>query len=369
MAALLTSETGNAEKAVKYINEARGMSISILPPDINESDLYFTPVGESIRFGLAAIKNVGEPTAKAIRDSRLSAGVFTSLYDLCERIEARFLNKRVFESLIKSGAVDSLGPRESMLASVDDALAAVQRASRVRESGQHGLFGTTTLPVPIAFALHEAEPWGEAERLASEYAMLGFYVSGHPLAKYASRVEELKCISLDQIEGQRNGREITVAVLIVGTRPMRSKKGARWAIYTIQDMTGVQELLAFPESFARFEQILKTGTPLLLKARVQVEEAGTRLSLQEAARLGDLAERPASSLRIRMKLEELNDELLDRLEEILSSYRGSSLLSVDVTDAGGAMATLQVEQRVRTCPELITAIRESFGEQSIDLVM
>ncbi|HEY6386823.1 MAG TPA: DNA polymerase III subunit alpha [Candidatus Acidoferrum sp.] len=369
MAALLTSETGNAEKAVKYINEARGMSISILPPDVNESDLYFTPVGESIRFGLAAIKNVGENTAKAIRDSRLSAGEFTTLYDLCERIEAKFLNKRVFESLIKSGALDSLGPRECMLASVDDALAAVQRASRIRESGQHGLFGTAAASARMVFELHEAEPWSEAERLASEYAMLGFYVSGHPLAKYASRLQELKCVSLDQIEGQRNGKEITVAVLIVGTRPMRSKKGARWAIFTIQDMTGVQEMLAFPESFARLEQILKAGAPLLLKVRVQVEEAGTRLSLQEAARLGAPAERPASGLRIRMKLEDLNDELLDRLEEILSSYRGSSLVSLDLSDAKGATATLQVEQRVRACPELVAAIRECMGDESIERVM
>jgi DNA polymerase III subunit alpha len=369
MAALLTSETGNAEKAVKYINEARGMSISILPPDVNESDLYFTPVGESIRFGLAAIKNVGENTARAVRDSRLGAGEFTTLYDMCERIEAKFLNKRVFESLIKSGAVDSLGPRESMLASVDDALAAVQRATRIRESGQHGLFGKAAAPAHIAFELHAAEPWSEAERLASEYAMLGFYVSGHPLAKYASRLQELKCVSLDQIEGQRNGKEITVAVLVVGTRPMRSKKGARWAIYTIQDMTGVQELLAFPESFARLEQILKAGTPLLLKVRVQVEEAGTRLSLQEAARLGDLAEKSPSGLRIRIKLENLNDDLLDRLEEILTSYRGSSLVSLDLSDTKGATATLQVEQRVRTCPELVEAIRECMGDESIERVM
>jgi DNA polymerase III subunit alpha len=370
MAALLTSETGNAEKAVKYINEARGMSIAILPPDVNESDLYFTPVGQSIRFGLAAIKNVGENTAKAICDSRVSTGKFTTLYDLCERIEARFLNKRVFESLIKSGAVDSLGPREAMLASVDDALAAVQRASRTRESGQHGLFGTAAAPAPILFELHEAEPWSESERLASEYAMLGFYVSGHPLAKYASRLQELKCVSLDQVEGQRNGKEITVAALIVGVRPMRTKKGARWGIFTIQDMTGVQEMLTFPESFAKLEQTLKPGTPLLLKVRVQVEEAGTRLSLQEAARLGDLAERPAASgLRIRMKLEELNDELLDRLEETLSSYRGSSVVSLDLSAADGTTATMQVEQRVRTCPELMAAIRESFGEQSIDMVM
>ncbi|MGC1265761.1 MAG: DNA polymerase III subunit alpha [Candidatus Acidiferrum sp.] len=369
MAALLTSETGNAEKAVKYINEARGMSISILPPDVNESDLYFTPVGESIRFGLAAIKNVGENTAKAVRDSRLGAGEFTTLYDLCERIEARFLNKRVFESLIKSGALDSLGPREAMLASVDDALAAVQRATRTRESGQHGLFGTATAPATMPFVLHEAEPWSETERLASEYAMLGFYVSGHPLAKYASRLEELKCISLDQVEGQRNGKETTVAALIVGTRPMRSKKGARWAIFTIQDMTGVQELLAFPESFARLEPMLKAGTPLLLKVRVQVEEAGTRLSLQEAARLGDLAERTSSGLRIRLKLEDLNEELLVRLEEIFDSYRGSSLVSLDLFAAEGAMATIQVEKRIRTCPELIAAVRECAGEQSIDLVM
>jgi len=369
MAALLTSETGNAEKAVKYINESRGMNIAILPPDVNESDLYFTPVGESIRFGLAAIKNVGENTARAIRDSRLSAGKFTSLYDLCERIESRFLNKRVFESLIKSGALDSLGPRESMMASVDDALGAVQRAARTRESGQHGLFGTAAAPAPILFELHEAEAWSEAERLASEYAMLGFYVSGHPLAKYASRLQELKCVTLDQIEGQRNGKELTVAALIVGTRAMRTKKGARWAIFTIQDMTGVQEMLTFPESFAKLEPMLKPGTPLLLKARVQVEEAGTRLSLQEAVRLGDVAEKPTSSLRIRVKLEDLNNELLDRLEEILSSYRGSSVVALDLTAKDGATATIQVEQRVRTCPELIAAIRESFGERSIDMVM
>ncbi|HKV25508.1 MAG TPA: DNA polymerase III subunit alpha [Candidatus Acidoferrum sp.] len=369
MAALLTSETGNAEKVVKYINEARGMSISILPPDVNESDLYFTPVGESIRFGLAAIKNVGENTAKAIRDSRLSAGHFKSLYDLCERIEARYLNKRVFESLIKSGAVDSLGPREAMIASVDDALATVQRATRARESGQHGLFGGGSAPAPIPFALHEAETWSESERLAGEYAMLGFYVSGHPLAKYASRLQELKCISLDQIEGQRNGKEITVACLVVGTRPMRSKKGARWAIFTIQDMTGVQELLAFPESFARLEPMLKAGTPLLLKVRVQVEEAGTRLSLQEAARLGDVSERPATGLRIRLRLEELNEDNLDRLEEIFASYRGSSSVAIDLYAPEGSMATIQAEQRVRSCPELLAAIRECMGEQAIELVM
>jgi DNA polymerase III subunit alpha len=367
MAALLTSEAGNTDKVVKYINEARGMSISILPPNANESDLYFTPVGEAIRFGLAAIKNVGENTAKAIRESRLAQGEFKSLYDFCERIESRFLNKRVFESLIKSGALDSLGPRESLLASVDDALATLQRASRMRESGQHGLFmATAAAPAPIPFELHEAEPWSEEERLASEYAMLGFYVSGHPLAKYASRMADLKVVSLDQIEGQRNGKEIAIAALIVTSRPMRSKKGARWAIFTIQDMTGIQELLAFPESFARLEQMLKPGQPLLMKVRVQVEEAGTRLSLQEARLLQDIADRPASSeFRVRLDLRRLDEQAMERLTGLMEEAPGNCPVVFELCRPDGSVAVMRAQQRVKPSPELVEAIRQVCGDHAV----
>src|SRR5258708_2341880 len=369
MAALLTSEAGNSDKTVKYINEARGMSISILPPDVNESDLYFTPVSEAIRFGLAAIKNVGENTAKAIRESRLSQGEFRSLYEFCERIESRFLNKRVFESLIRSGAMDSLGARESMVASVDDAVMALQRATRARESGQHGLFGTAAAPAPVAFEMRDAEPWSEEERLASEYAMLGFYVSGHPLAKYASRLQELKTVSLAEIEGQRNGKEVAVAVLIVGVRPMRSRKGARWAIYTVQDMTGVQELLAFPESFAKLENVLKPGTPLLLKARVQIEEAGTGLSLQEARRLEDIAERKRSpEFRVRLRIESLSEGTLDLLEELFAGSPGPTPVLFELHSPDGSVAVLQATQRVTVKAELIESVRQICGAQAIELL-
>jgi DNA polymerase-3 subunit alpha len=361
IAALLTSETGNAEKAVKYINEARGMGISILPPDVNESDLYFTPIGEAIRFGLAAIKNVGENTAKAIRDSRLSGGEFKALYDFCERIEPRFLNKRVFESLIKSGAVDSLGPREAMAASIDDALASLQRASRLRESGQHGLFGGGGGAAEAAapFLLRDAPLWSEEERLASEYAMLGFYVSGHPLEKYSSQLAEWSVVRLEEVEGQRNGKEIAVAALIVGVRPMRSKKGARWAIFTIQDMTGVQELLAFPESFSKYEQTLKPGTPLLLKVRVQIEEAGTRLSLQEARKIADIAEKTAAQqeFRVRIEMPLMTEDTLDRLEKLFAGSPGTSQVVFELESADGTVAVLPSQQRVKASPELMEAVR------------
>jgi DNA polymerase-3 subunit alpha len=371
IAALLTSETGNADKAVKYINEARGMSISILPPDVNESDLYFTPVSEAIRFGLAAIKNVGENTAKAIRESRQSAGEFRSLYDFCERIEPKFLNKRVFESLIKSGAMDSLGPRESMLASVDDAVAALQRAARARESGQHGLFfGGSAEAAHVEFEMRDAAPWSEEERLASEYAMLGFYVSGHPLARYAARLQELKATCLSEIEGMRNGKEIMVAALIVGTRPMRSKKGARWAIFTIQDMTGIQELLAFPEAFGKLENTMKPRVPLLLKVRVQVEEAGTRLSLQEARSMEGMAEPAAvpSTVRIRMNLESLADDMVDRLQDIFVTFPGRNPVVFDITRPDGTTAEVATERRVKVSAEFLNAIRDACGSQAIDMV-
>ncbi|HUL32338.1 MAG TPA: DNA polymerase III subunit alpha [Candidatus Eisenbacteria bacterium] len=370
MAALLTSETGNAEKQVKYINEARGMGISILPPDVNESDLYFTPVGESIRFGLAAIKNVGENTAKAIREARLGEGEYKLLYDFCERIESRYLNKRVFESLIKSGAMDPLGPREAMLASVDDAISAIQRAARSRESGQHGLFFGGSTPEPkVHFALRDAPFWSEEERLASEYAMLGFYVSGHPLEKYASRLKDLGALSLDEVEGQRNGKEITVAGLIVGTRPMRSKRGARWAIYTLQDMTGVQELLAFPESFARLESLLKPGSPLLLKVRVQIEEAGTRLSLQEARRLEELADRSGpAEFRVRLDLAVLCDETLDQLENLFAGAPGPTTVVFELVSPEGSVASLRSQKRIRVKPEIEEAVRRICGQQAIQRV-
>jgi DNA polymerase III subunit alpha len=371
MAALLTSEAGNTDKTVKYINEARGMSIPILPPDVNESDLYFTPIGEAIRFGMAAIKNVGENTAKAIRESRLSAGEFRSLYEFCERIEPRFLNKRVFESLIKCGALDSLGGRESMAASVDEIVLALQRLARQKESGQHGLFGGGAAPEAVQFELRDAPQWSEEERLTSEYAMLGFYVSGHPLEKYASRLQELKAVPLSEVEGQRNGREIAVAALIVGTRPMRSKKGANWAIYTIQDMTGVQELLAFPESFARLQPMLKPGSPLLMKVKIQVEEAGTRLSLQEARRLDQMAEPSATQeFRVRLDVSSLSEALFDNLDRLFLASPGTTPVIFELVSSDGSVALLPSRQLVRVTPELasgVARVREELPPRISDV--
>jgi DNA polymerase-3 subunit alpha len=183
MAALLTSETGNTEKVVKYINESRGMGITVLPPDVNSSDLNFTPVGEAIRFGLQAIKNVGENTVMGILEARAKLGRFTSIYQFCDNIDPRLLNKRVVESLIKSGAMDSLGSRRSQLfAVIDRAMERAQRRLREKTSGQHGLFGGAAHAAePEDEPLPDLEEWPEHEMLASEFATVGFFIYGHTI--------------------------------------------------------------------------------------------------------------------------------------------------------------------------------------------
>ena len=369
MAALLTSETGNTEKVVKYINEARGMGITVLPPDVNSSDLDFTPVGEAIRFGLRAIKNVGENTVKGILDARAELGRFTSIYLFCDHIDTRLLNKRVLESLIKSGAMDSLGSRRSqMFAVIDRAMEKAQRRQREKTSGQHGLFGGASAAAePPEEPLPDLEEWAEHETLSAEFATVGFYISGHPLSKYASKLAELGAIDLAGVEGRRSGEEITVAGIVVAMRSMRSRKGERWGILTLQDMTGVLEVLAFPESFARLEAVFKSNAPLLLKGRVNVEEAGTRLAVMDARKLEDIGQRPPSVMRVRVNLESVDAGVLDELKELFVNKPGSCSVAFDLVSAEGAVATLRADQRVRADQELVREVCRLCGDNAVQL--
>ncbi len=369
MAALLTSETGNTEKVVKYINESRGMSITVLPPDVNSSDLNFTPVGENIRFGLQAIKNVGENTVMGILEARAKLGRFSSIYQLCDNVDSRLINKRVIESLIRSGAMDTLGARRSQIfAVIDRAMERAQRQQREKSSGQHGLFGgASASAAPADEPLPDVEEWPEHEMLASEFATVGFYISGHPLSKYAAKLADMKAIELATVEGRRNGEEITVAGIVVAMRSMRSRKGDRWGILTLQDMTGVLEVLAFPESFAKLEAVFKSNAPLVLKGRVNVEEAGTRLAVTDALKLEDIGERPPSLMRVRLEMATFDAAMMDKLKELFTGKPGSCSVAFDLISPEGAVATLRADQRVRADKDLVEKIRGLCGEDTVQL--
>jgi DNA polymerase III subunit alpha len=371
MAAMLSSETGNTEKVVKYINEARGMGITVLPPDVNSSDVDFTPTGDQIRFGLRAIKNVGENTVKGILQARESLGRLTSLVEFCESVDARLLNKRVLESLVRSGAMDGLGAhRAQMMAAIDRAMDRAQKLQRARESGQHGLFGGASSPSapPQPEILPDVAEWAEHELLAAEYSTLGFYISGHPLDKYAGRLKDLAAVELSTIENRRNGEDIVVAGIIVQSRPMRSRRGARWSILTLQDRTGVIDALVFPEAFQKLEPLLKAATPLLVKARVAVEDVGTRLIVADARVLDQVTDRPPSLLRVRVDLNALNTGALDRLQDLFSRRPGRCRVAFELVKDDGTEAILEAGSAVQADVELVERVREICGTDSVAVV-
>ncbi|MGH9714129.1 MAG: DNA polymerase III subunit alpha [Candidatus Acidiferrales bacterium] len=371
MAAMLSSETGNTEKVVKYINEARGMGITVLPPDVNSSDVEFTPTGDQIRFGLCAIKNVGENTVKGILEARESLGRFSNIFEFCESVDSRLLNKRVLESLVRSGAMDGLGAhRAQMMAVIDRAMDRGQKLQRARESGQHGLFGggASASAPPQPDVLPEVEEWAEHELLAAEYSTLGFYISGHPLDKYAGRLKDLSAVELSTIEGRRNGEDIVVAGIIVQTRPMRSRRGARWAILTLQDRTGVIDALVFPEAFQKLETLLKAATPLLVKGRVAVEDVGTRLIVSDARVLDQVTDRPPSLLRVRVDLNRLDAGALDRLQDLFSRRPGRCRVAFELVKDDGTEATLEAGSAVQADLDLVQQVREICGTDSVAVV-
>jgi DNA polymerase III subunit alpha len=374
MAALLTSETGNTEKVVKYIHEAKGMGITVLPPDVNSSDVDFTPVGEQIRFGLRAIKNVGENTVRGILEARQKLGKFRSIFELCDSVDPRLLNRRVLESLVKSGALDSLGARRSQLyAMLDRAMERGQKIQRDSASTQHGLFvpgAGGAAHAPLEPELPDAEEWPEYELLANEFSTLGFYISGHPLDKYSARLKELKAVELAAMEGRRNGEDIVIGALVSSTRPMRSRKGDRWAILNLQDMTGELEALVFPEAFGRLEAVLKSGVPLLLRGRVNVEDAGTRVAIQEAKPLDGIAGAPETTarMRVRIDLSAMDEMTLDQIKTVLAGSPGPCPIAFDIFDPDGSMATLSSNQRVRIDERLVNRLQEMPGVGSVEVV-
>ncbi|HXU47524.1 MAG TPA: OB-fold nucleic acid binding domain-containing protein, partial [Candidatus Binatia bacterium] len=213
--------------------------------------------------------------------------------------------------------------------------------------------------------LPDAEEWPEHELLASEYATLGFYISGHPLDKYAGRLADLKAVDITTIEGRRNKENVIVAGIVVQARPMRSRRGARWAIVTLQDRTGVIEAMVFPEAFSKIEPVLKATTPLLVKGSVLAEDVGTRLTVEDAKPLEQVLDRPPSLLRVRVPVATLERDAMDRLDRLFASRPGRCRVEFELVLDDGAAATQQTSKAVKADSELIERVREICGADSV----
>ena len=372
MSALLTAEIGNQDKMVRYLAECRDMGIPILPPDVNASDLVFTPSGEAIRFGLTAIKNVGPTAIESVITARNKLGRFENLMEFCEHVDLRLLNKRVLESLIKAGSFDSMGVRRTqLLAVLDRAMELGQKRQREADSGQHGLFmGNADSPPPPPFAMPDVPDWTEAERLAAEKEVLGFYVTGHPLEKYSQRLATMTKHDTSSIEEMEHDSTVTLAGILRGLRVKPSKKGDLWASAQLEDLRGSVELLVFPKAYLQMQSVLKPDAALLIRGTVRHEEnQKPRVSVSDARPLDAAVNGAKTQLRIRMNLEAMGDARLNQLAETLGAYPGESPILFELVRTDDYVVRIQsrAPRGVKTDDALLSRLREICGEESVRL--
>lgn len=372
-AAVLTSELNDSDKVARYIERARTQGVTILPPDVNVSRHGFTASEGKIRFGLMAIKGIGESTVDVILEARQNTGPFRSLFDFTERVDPKALNRRVLESLVKSGALDGLpGTRAQKFAAIDAALEQGLRAHRAAVAGQAFLFDTLSAnSAPESAAeLPQVPDWTAKESLAGEKATLGFYLTGHPLAGFRETLAALKSLSYAQLAGQAPGSTVSMGGVVGDFTVKNTKKGDRFAVFTLEDETGSIEVIAWPETFKRLSEQVADGAAVLVTGRLEMEDGKPTKIIAEAAEpLEGLRERHARSLTLRFPADALDTAQLEKLRELLDRHRGERPVIFALVLPSGAEVRLRAHHMfsVRPSPALVEALRSNFPSCTIEL--
>jgi DNA polymerase-3 subunit alpha len=373
-AAVLSNELNNTAKVVKYIIEARGQGIEILPPDVNASLDNFTANRNTIRFGLAAIKGIGQAAVACITEARNSGGSFRSIFDFTERVDPKAVNKRVLESLIRSGAFDTLNKnRARMFAAIDSAIESGQRAQRSRASGQTDLFGALAASMPVAEPpLPNAEEWAQHDLLKGEKETLGFYISGHPLMRFEHVLNDFANADVDRLAGFHHGAQVSIGGIVMELNVKTTKKGDRFALLQLEDQFGSVKVVAWPEPYSKASSMLKNDAAVLVKGRLEIDDGGAMtVFAEEVQLLENIRERAARTVILKFSVEAISSDRLDRLHDLLDRHRGDCGVLFEVELNDGQIARIQPNQfvRVKVTPELTNSIKEVMPDCNVELVV
>ncbi|MCF6290801.1 MAG: DNA polymerase III subunit alpha [Desulfobacterales bacterium] len=371
MAALLSCDVNNTDKVVLYINECKDRDIEVLPPDINESAKDFTVINDRIRFGLAAVKNVGQAALDSIIEERAREGAFQSLADFCSRVDLRRVNRRVIESLIKAGAFDSLkGKRAQFFAILDQALEQAQAAQRDRLSGQISLFTvmeTSDSPGVTAIDLPDIPEWNEQDRLAFEKETVGFYITGHPLDNFRDEIKavtDLEIIGLAEIS---DSQPVRIGGLIRELKEHKSKKGDRMGFITLEDIAGTIEVVVFPEVFARSVHLFRSDTPLIVQGTVKKDERGNKIIADSIDTLEEARGKYTAGARIIIHPEQASRPKLTELKKLFYRFHGSCpvLLTIHYPGRGEVDITVPEDFTIKPCSGFSSEVNSILGYRAI----
>jgi DNA polymerase-3 subunit alpha len=358
---------------VKYINECREMGIPVLPPDVNFSDKDFTPAPDGIRFGLGAIKNVGGAAVDSIMEARASGGRFRSIFDFCERVNLSAVNRRMIESFIKAGAMDSLeGNRAQLYAVIDSAMESGQRLQKDRESGQGGLFGDLMggSEAPPDAPLPELPNWTRQEKLAGEKELLGIYVTGHPLDDFEDKVSELATHYTDTLEDLPRGAEVAICGILTGILRRRNKDGKLWASMQIEDRKGAVEGMAFSTQYEGLLPCLIEDKPMLIRGLVLPEEgAPPKISIQSMVTLENASVNLPSliSIRVPVRADQASGKAAE-LQQLFTRKPGGAGVRLRLEKSRDFSVILDVATKVRPDKEFKAEVERICGPESVEVL-
>jgi DNA polymerase III subunit alpha len=375
MAALLTSVGDDKDKSAVYLAECRRMGIKVLPPDVNASTARFTPVGDDIRFGLAAVRNVGGNVVDAIVRGRKEHGAFTDFYDFLRKVDAVACNKRTIESLIKAGAFDSMDhPRKGLLSVHADAIDSFMSVKKNEAIGQFDLFGSAFADTDSSGAGMIVTPpippgeWDKTDLLVFEREMLGLYVSDHPLfglQHVLSKVADMSVAALAEEGGVSDGQIITLAGILSGVQRRITKQGKAWASATLEDLDGAVEVLFFPNTYDLVGQYIAEDAIVVVKGRVDRRDDQARMMAMDMSIPDISAPDDAKPVVLALAANRLTPPLAERLREVLSTHPGPAEVHVRIVNGQRTSTYRLGPMRVAPVPALMADLKALLGPSAL----
>lgn len=368
MAALLTQDMGNQDKTIKNIAECREMNIKILPPDINKSHADFTVVEGEIRFGLAAVKNVGIKAVESIIEVRENSGPFKDLLNFCERVDGSKVNRRVLEGLIQCGSFDFSGiHRARLFASLDDV---IRFCGASHDPNQLNIFSSlsdTHKGFNAIFEFADVVEWNEKEKLKKEKEALGFYISGHPLDEFKREVKRFATCSVQDLLGLKDKSQVSVAGIIENLKMKRTKRGDRMAILSLEDQTGSTQVILFPDVFNNYSQFLKGDAPLLISGVAEMDDNSSKIIAKGIDLLEALRQKSIRTIELGLNQEKVTKELLEEIRDVFFKYPGecSIMFRMGMGKEKEFLIAANQHYRVLPCDEILGEIEGLIGQRVV----
>jgi len=369
MAATLSSEIGDTDRIVKLIEDCRSAGIRVLPPDVNESAMDFAVSTNSIRFGLCAIKNVGEGAMQSVVSAREQNGPFVSLFDFCSRLDLRLVNKKCLESLVQAGAFDSMGlNRAQFFENVERAAAFGLSVQNHAMNGQGGLFDESeSSSGSQAHQPHltEVPLWSESEKLSREKSVLGFYVSGHPLLKFKQEVNEFANVHLGALEGFQSGRTVKACGIVTGVKRKIDKRNNTMAFVSIEDFTGKCECIVFSDAFSKYQDVLVPDAMVMVTGKGELSGDTLKILVSEVVPIERVREKFTKSVILSMNLRDLKEDTIMKLKHLMEQHEGNCSCYLTVMEADTVRRFHTRKYSVEPSDAFLGEAKKLLGEQSV----